>query len=164
MPALRMKLHAYAANLRHSSCCPGTQLGQRRVWASSQSNVNCARTSRASLLCGEDAAMMTLGSPTAHVPVRCASAILRRSHRAAAWSQMPCAVRSHRRRQERHPAKSIFYGPGSRKSCLGCSSSRLIKPSIASKVSSHHDLVIENTMLRDAWHCLTLQNSVQQSV
>ena len=48
-------------------------------------------TSSASFLCGDDAAIMTLGSPTAHVPVRCASAILRRSQRAAAWSQMPCA-------------------------------------------------------------------------
>jgi len=48
-------------------------------------------TSRASLLCGDEAAIMTLGSPTAHVPVRCASATLVRSHRAAALSQMPCA-------------------------------------------------------------------------
>ena len=35
---------------------------------------------------------MTLASPTAHVPVRCASAILVKSHRAAALSQMPCVA------------------------------------------------------------------------
>jgi hypothetical protein len=51
-------------------------------------------TSSASLLCGEDAAIMTLGSLTAQVPVRCASAIFRRSHRAAALSQMPCTFNS----------------------------------------------------------------------
>ncbi len=55
-----------------------------------QAGMTACITSRAAFLCADDTAMMTLGSPMATRPVRCASAIFLMSQRSCALLQITC--------------------------------------------------------------------------